>query len=631
MPAHFEQSNPANTRSGSRKILVALIASFAAAPSPASACCLTDWLYGRKAAYPIAQPVPVTSGQAVAPHSAGCAPYTAGYTPLLTPASNSQALPLASPSVASKSSYAVQRPAYGAVPLDNPSVYTGQPVASGYRGVATAGNSFYGTGNVYPNNYAAASPSVSTPAVTAYRADMGSSVALPVAPAYRTPIRSGLARFFDSLLGTGYRSSYYTAPITYYRPATTVDPVSAETVTVQQPCTSTVQQLQRTPYATLQPAPSVSSPLPSGTSCGVAPSGSLYGASPIPSTVPPNSPSSIGSYDPNSGYSQGNIAPTGGYSGGGDSQPLSPPTLPSGPTGPSPSYSDSAPTYSERPTYSDSTPSVPHANLSPLTGSPPSYRRELESDREPFPAPELRSARPAAPDSEDEAYRQGYQAGRAATRDEAQNQKRNDHQPYDEPKDSAPQSNRNSHREAEPSKEESYYQLDPPANQRPSTEESHQRSRFEIEQDQRDLRELTTGLPNPQGANRYVNQSSESEPRVRPIPAPENYHNPFQGNERLNAPDLLPSLPRPETQLHRGVDRSSAYRRQTEQQQRLSVPVREASIQGVQDRVPTRSSQRNQRRTATGTTARQAPSANAWQERLGEQSTDSGWYSKDAR
>lgn len=619
---------------GKRRTLIALIAT-AVATLPldtprASACCLTDWLYGRQPTY-AAAPVPITTGMpytaSYTPYTASYAPstasYTAGYTPLLTGGGTNSA-------------YSVQRPAYGAVPLNNPSVYTGMPVATGYRGLSTPANSFYGTGNVYPNNYPSASGGV-----TAMRPAVGPSVSPTTG--YPTPIRSGLSRFFSSLLGTGYRTSYYTAPITYYRPATSVDPITGTTVTVQQPCASTVQQLQRTPYATFQPQ-SVGGAFPSdgvqpcgATGCDNA-MGMAYGVSPIPSTISPNavspssmspssmSPSTINPYGGVSGYDSMGAMNGGAMNGemmGGDYQPLAPPALP-------------PQNYSGRPDLSttfppaDSAFSSPGSNLSPLTGAdafPPaasgySYPSQdstpSASDRLPLRAPELRSARPATPQEDpNEAYRQGYEAGRAALQENQSNRQLQDN--YD------------SYRyQPEPSGAKrppvrSEYQLEAPENSRPSTDDSLQRSRYEIERDQRDLRDLTT-------------QNGVGDPswhRVRPIPAPENYRNPFTGatqpvsrgeqakpalvppsyqseaTDGLQAPDLLPALPRPSTQFNSGYERPSGY----QNEQRLSVPVREASLQAAPKRaaVPTR-------------TPAPVKKANDWQAQIRNQARDTGWY-----
>ncbi len=652
MAAHYLTMKPA------RHALFAFIASCASAPS-VTACCLTDWLYGRAPAYAVVAPAPVTVGYAptgacdVTPYAAGYTPYTAGYTPLLTPAANSMVLPLAGTSIYSPPApYAVQRPAYGAVPLDNPSVYTGLPVTSGYRGVATTGNSFYGTGNMYPNNYASASSGAF--GGSAYQANYGSSVPLAVAPTYPTPVRSGLARFFDSLLGTGYRTSYYTAPITYYRPATSFDPVTGTTVTVQQPCTSTVQQLQRSPYATLQPAPMLGQTQTGGASCGVDPytgidpcsatspygpsTGSVYGASPIPST----------SLDSGFGSPNGNGMGSGLGMTSGDLKPMSQPTLPSAQpsisgrfTYPNASVSADTPTYSEPSWSSPSTDSFPSTNLSPLTGDSPSYRREVQPDQEPMPAPSIEAARPNYSLSDereaaDEAWQQGYEAGRAATREESKSASEPAYTPYEQPRslyDDA-DNDEESDTQIEPDRPstDSYYQLNPPENGRSSdsspesVDEARRRTRWEVERDQRDVRELTTGVPSLDSGKRYVTETATVAPRVRPIPAPQNYRNPFErSTERLQAPDLLPALPRPNTPYDNGVQRASGY---SNEPQRLSVPVREASIQGQRDRIPSSSSQQSLRPSLTEPVLSPPPKANAWQTNVREQSQESGWYPK---
>ncbi|TWU01681.1 chromosomal replication initiator protein DnaA [Neorhodopirellula pilleata] len=606
-----------------RRNLLALLATAVAATSlgtaDASACCLTDWLYGRQPAYAVA-PVPVIDG--TVPYSAGYTPYaasvagvyTAGYTPLLT--------------TGTASTYSVQRPAYGAVPLNNPSVYTGLPVATGYRGLSTPGNSFYGTGNMYPNTYGSAAP-----AVTSLRPDLAASpmaTAVP-APAFATPIRSGLARFFDSLLGTGYRTSYYTAPITYYRPATTIDPITGTTVTVQQPCSSTVQQIQRTPYATLEPY-SAGNAYPAntlqpcgGTGCANDPSMG-YGATTIPSTISPSTiPSTVNPYGGVSGYDA-----NGATGIGGDYQPMSPPTLPQANFSGRPDLSTTYPQYDSNSQYDSSSQfgssfSNPSSNLSPLTGSssfPSSgddYRFPAQdstpsaSDRQPLRAPELQDARSANPaDEVNDAYRQGYEAAKAELEERRRDQLQDNYDSYRYESESS---------ERPPVRSE--YQLDPPANGRPSTEPtsgdgSWQRSRYEIERDQQDLRDLTT-----QNGN-----GNRSWPRVRPIPAPENYRNPFAGatspvarevapatsqpttapaTENLKAPDLLPALPRPATQFNSNYERPTRFQNEN----RLSVPVREASLQGVP----------NERREPM-------PKANQWRTEAHQPTRETGWYAK---
>ncbi|MDA8746103.1 hypothetical protein N9N28_15875 [Rubripirellula amarantea] len=258
--------------------IAALAAALTAATSSADACCLTDWLYGRQAN-------PYAVGYT--PYAAAYTPYTAGYAPIATTnyQSNYSAgyaptttLPLTTP-VLSSGAYQLQRPAY-----DNPSVYTGQPVGTnlqtaysvpmttpqilrgntgmlGNAGMLGVGptSSYMGAANVYPNssyyraNYAAAQ--VAVPTGTPMTGVPATNVAPLFPNAPRPTLGSGLSRFFSNLFGTGYRSSYYRAPVTYYRPATTVDPMSGTTVTIQQPCTSTIDQLQRTPFSSLGAAP----------------------------------------------------------------------------------------------------------------------------------------------------------------------------------------------------------------------------------------------------------------------------------------------------------------------------------------------------------------------------------------
>lgn len=205
---------------------------------------------------------------------------------------------------------------YGSVPMtqpvttvyNNPSVYTGQPTAGVYqsaRPVVTSSslpvagysvNRFPVNGTTvqggvqsrgvlplrgslplasqYPANYQTQtySSNYGSSAAPLYAGDAMSGVvptppnALPAtgvvpqyAPQQQPP--GGLARFFNSMLGTGYRTSYYSAPITYYRPVTSVDPITGAAVVVQQPCVSSVQQVQRTPYRTLMPLPNASQPM----------------------------------------------------------------------------------------------------------------------------------------------------------------------------------------------------------------------------------------------------------------------------------------------------------------------------------------------------------------------------------
>jgi hypothetical protein len=375
--------------------IASLFLTFAAASfHSADACGLTDWLYGRQALPYAAGYAPIVPAGSVQPYAAGFAPVTTSVT----------ALPSQSPSLLS-GAYQAQRPAY----LNNPSVYTGAPVGTtlqtsysvpltsasgtlprnsslftGLRGNASQrpflGSSEFGAANVYPNssyyrsNYAAAQVGLPATALPS------TSVAplFPRAPA--TPVRSGLARFFGSLFGTNYQSSYYRAPVTYYRPVTTVDPNLGTTVTVQQPCTSTVQQLQRTPYnsfqfgapAPIQPATSFGSPTCSTPVYGqTAPAfqpgaigqASAIGAAPgqftvpIPSTATPPSTFQPGAFQQGGFQGQPNTAPLTGSPSSPRSQsdlsPIDPPSLNRLQQRSETSFRDSSPSYDQPETLAE--------------------------------------------------------------------------------------------------------------------------------------------------------------------------------------------------------------------------------------------------------------------------------------
>jgi len=65
--------------------------------------------------------------------------------------------------------------------------------------------------------------------------------------AFQAPKQGCWNQFWGRWFGTGYRTSSYRVPITYYRPVLTTDPNTGAQVLVQQPCTSFVQQEQRSP------------------------------------------------------------------------------------------------------------------------------------------------------------------------------------------------------------------------------------------------------------------------------------------------------------------------------------------------------------------------------------------------
>jgi hypothetical protein len=123
------------------------------------------------------------------------------------------------------------------------------PIASTLRGTAAVNP--IAVAPTYSANY----PSAVAPVGYNAPQPMYPSQPLPTAAPAQPAFGSGLSRFFNSPLGnnTSYSTSYTQAPITYYRPQTTLNPVTGTTVTVQQPCSSYVQQLQRVPYNTFQP------------------------------------------------------------------------------------------------------------------------------------------------------------------------------------------------------------------------------------------------------------------------------------------------------------------------------------------------------------------------------------------
>ena len=294
-------------------VLTILATAFHSAES--QACCLTDWLFGRtNAPYAVGYApngqayvvgyAPVTASTYASGYApAATTPYAAGYAAV--PNTTSVLRPAWNTAVNSgNSAYQVQRPTY----YDNPSVYTGMPVtgnvqasygvpvANVLRGTGPA-SSYLGAGNQYPDNYpsayASAYPSTASPGfpITTTTPTGSPATALPatpVAPLFVTPPRprGGLARFFGSLFGTNYRSSYYRAPVTYYRPVTAIDPVSGTTVTVQRPCTSYEQQLQRTPYSSLQVGQPGQNWVQPSSGCQTAPLVGNYNASPYGQAAP---------------------------------------------------------------------------------------------------------------------------------------------------------------------------------------------------------------------------------------------------------------------------------------------------------------------------------------------------------
>ncbi|TWU37018.1 hypothetical protein [Novipirellula artificiosorum] len=392
----------------------------------ASACCLTDWLFGRTPVYVAGYtPAPATVCSAD-----GCTtmPYAAGYAPVVSApyvAGYPSAVPLAPPVTSQyqvSGVYQAQRPAY----YQNPSVYTGLPVATSpsvqtsyrlpitnsatpfsgvfpttantvpltqtYRGAAPTA-SFYNGGNAYPtqsydNSYSAGYAGTAVPIGTPMTA-VPATAGPPLYPVNSQPASGGLSRFFGSLFGTNYQTSYYSAPVTYYRPVTSVDPITGATVTTQQGCSSYEQQLQRTPYASLGNTPPTTVLPPSlgygGTSYGAVGQAGALGSPYDRSVVPiPATGSTPSAYGPSTGYTPQNNTPQNNTPLMGtpsttpsDAAPMSQPQLNSATTPYGSAYPYSAsPSAAPR---STSPPSVAPPSMTPPSMTPPPSAWQLQN------------------------------------------------------------------------------------------------------------------------------------------------------------------------------------------------------------------------------------------------------------
>ena len=284
------------------------------------------------------------------------------------------------------------------------------PLARVLRGNTTS-NPFYGTGNLYPNDvagqYGAAYggrlgqlPITAPPGV----AVASNSALFPNSP---RPQVGGLARFFGSILGTNYRSSYYRAPITYYRPVTAVDPATGQPTVVQQACSSYEQQLRRVPFnqfnlgngSTVTPIgqPTLVSPGFGGGgcqngSCGLAAAPGTFAqpfasqpfaSQPFPNQGFANQPYPVGPLVPATGA----VGQVGGTTSPSDRDVIRIPSLDPQGSGTRSQVPQGSGTRSE---FGD--------NRAPLTGPP--------SDRDNVEQPRLESARPRTDD-----YYRGYADG----------------------------------------------------------------------------------------------------------------------------------------------------------------------------------------------------------------------------
>jgi len=330
---------------------------------PAQAGCL-DWLCGsRSTTTPVAvgfvpqttiSPLgpPVAVGQPVltAPYSAGFAPQATGFNPYQ--AGFAPGFAGLHPTVAA------QAPAYSAgfalfgtaIPLDNPSVLTGRPVLQ---------------------------TSAMQPSTMPFAGSTFGSVALPPAAMTPPPQPSGFGNWIGKTFGNDYQTSSFGAPTTSYRPVTQIDPATGAMVTVQQPCTSMTQQVQRSPYTSLQPAtaPPTAVPYYGEPTCGSEP----------PRYAPPSNDGAPSPYAPQTGYS-----PIGAYA---------QPSGVSQATAIAPSFGYGAPNYASpipsTSPYAGAMPYQPQMTQPQTTQPLSGYPGSTPSDMAPLAAPQLDAMRPS--------------------------------------------------------------------------------------------------------------------------------------------------------------------------------------------------------------------------------------------
>ena len=361
--------------------------------------------YGATAGYPTpAYPAPAypTSTPAYAVGTAAAAPTVTyatpvrSYQPAATPyygvapvATSAQAI--------SNNAYSAQRPAY----FDNPSVYTGQPTRGSVQAsymAPTQTQSYSLSKDLQPVTTsgvtAYSGPPITAPPITAPPVLTPSpmSYAAP-APA---PKREGcLSRLCNKLFGTGYTTSYYRAPVTYYRPVTTMNPATGTMVTVQQPCTSYEQQVQRNPFTTVLPANNNTAINSCQPGCPCPPGVNACNNVPTYSQNTPLGQPAPLSQPPYSGIGQV------GATGTGDYQAMPIPAIPStGAMGTRPTTPNLSPLTGPPPTLAPPTP--PAAAATPAPPTPPAG--STVNDFAPVQRPTLnKPATPDAPETDDPA------------------------------------------------------------------------------------------------------------------------------------------------------------------------------------------------------------------------------------
>jgi hypothetical protein len=130
-------------------------------------------------------------------------------------------------------------------PINNPSVLTGMPVNPG-------------------------TPQTSFNAAAAFQAPTQVSPGVMAQPTFAPAPQASSGGFFGKVFGNNYQTNYNNVPTTVFRPVQQIDPNTGQTVIVQQPCMTNTQQVQRTPYTSLQPAP-VAQPYYGEPTCGNEP------------------------------------------------------------------------------------------------------------------------------------------------------------------------------------------------------------------------------------------------------------------------------------------------------------------------------------------------------------------------
>lgn len=336
-----------------RALLAMLIASGYSLPA-ASAGCL-DWLFCKSTPYPAPTAVGVAPAGSVTP----LGPAVPVGPPVQAPSGFGQFPTQTAPYQAAMNPWATSQ-------FNNPSVLSGMPVnpnaaqISGFRGVTPPPATLPA---VTPTWWGSTAPQTSYNAAAAYQAPAlvpppatasGWSHPMQTTPLPPPGYEGGL---FGKVWGNGYDTNVNNVPTTVYRPVQQIDPQTGQMVIVQQPCTTTTQQVQRTPYSTLQPAPV---PAPQGyagePSCGrETPNYYAPGAVAPPATyAPPTSTAPPTGYAPPAT----NVLPPTGYA--------SPPASYAPPTTVLPPAGYVAPPTT---TYAPPTTSYPNGYGSGATGS----------------------------------------------------------------------------------------------------------------------------------------------------------------------------------------------------------------------------------------------------------------------